>query len=403
MMKKIHIMIVTAIMTSFTACNHAAHNHEEEGHNHAEESEHEHTEGENHNHEKDSKEKEGEHNPDEIVFTQAQAKAVNLKVETIKPTDFHQVIRTSGKIEAATGDEQTIVATTNGVVSFVGKASIEGTAVAKGAAVVTLSAKNILDGDPSAKAKIAFETARKEYQRAKELVKDKIISAKEYEQARMNFELARTAYKAQAGNMTAGGTTVTSPMGGYIKNILVKQGDYVTVGQPIATVSQNKRLQLKADVAESDFGKLRSITGAHFATSYNNQVYKLAELEGRMISFGKASEQDSYYIPITFEFNNIGDIIPGSYVEVYLLGKTEPQAIAIPTSALTEEQGINFVYVQVEPDAYMKREVKVMQSDGDRVKVLAGLKAGEKVVTQGALQVKLASASSAIPAHNHEH
>ena len=35
--------------------------------------------------------------------------------------------------------------------------------------------------------------------------------------------------------------------------------------------------------------------------------------------------------------------------------------------------------------------------------VIAGIKAGNKVVTQGAYQVKLAGATNAIPAHSHEH
>ena len=102
-----------------------------------------------------------------------------------------------------------------------------------------------------AKAKIAYETALKEYQRAEGLVKDKIISAKEFEQTRMKYENARTAYEAQAANVTVSGVKVTSPISGYVKNRLVSQGEYVTVGQPVATISKNRRLQLRADVSEN--------------------------------------------------------------------------------------------------------------------------------------------------------
>jgi multidrug efflux pump subunit AcrA (membrane-fusion protein) len=41
--------------------------------------------------------------------------------------------------------------------------------------------------------------------------------------------------------------------------------------------------------------------------------------------------------------------------------------------------------------------------NGNEVQILSGLKEGDRVVTKGAYQVKLASASNAIPAHNHEH
>lgn len=390
-MKKIYILAAMALMTAFTACN-----------NNQATKENTHTEDDGHNHaEMKEGEETGEHNPDEIVFTQAQAQAIGLEVQTVTSGDFHQVIRTSGKIQAAQGDEETIVATSNGIVSFVGKASVEGTAVNKGTPIVTISAKNLLEGDPMAKAKITFETAQKEYERAQNLVKDQIISAKEFEQIRLKYENARTAYKAQSANVTPGGVSVTSPISGYIKSRLVSQGEYVTVGQPIATVSQNRRLQLKADVAEKNFNQLRAITNANFVTSYDDKVYKLSDLDGRLLSFGKASDAESYYIPVTFEFNNVGNIIPGSYVDVYLLGKLEQQVIAIPASALTEEQGVNFVYLQIEPESYLKREVEVLQSDGEKVKILSGLTPGDKVVTRGAYQVKLASSSSAIPGHNH--
>jgi cobalt-zinc-cadmium efflux system membrane fusion protein len=62
-----------------------------------------------------------------------------------------------------------------------------------------------LEGDPSVKARIEYETAQKEFQRAESLVKDQIISAKDFEQARLRYETAKTVYQAQAGNMTATG------------------------------------------------------------------------------------------------------------------------------------------------------------------------------------------------------
>lgn len=156
-----------------------------------------------------------------------------------------------------------------------------------GSTIVTISAKNLYEGDPVAKAKIAYETALKEYQRAEGLVKDKIISAKEFEQTRMKYENARTAYEAQAANVTVSGVKVTSPISGYVKNRLVSQGEYVTVGQPVATISKNRRLQLRADVSENYFNELKKIRGANFMVSYNNKVYRLEDLHGRLLSLAK--------------------------------------------------------------------------------------------------------------------
>ncbi len=346
---------------------------------------------------------EGAHS-DEIIFSKKQAETAGLKIESVAPGEFYGVIRAGGEILSAQGDEVTIAATTNGIVSFVNKSFAEGVAVKAGQAVVTVSSKNLQDGDLAAKSRIAFETARKEYQRAEKLVKDKIISVREFEQIKMRYETAGTEYRAQAGNVTAAGVSVLSPINGYIKNRLVNQGDYVSVGQPVATVSQNRRLQLRADVPESYFKVLKSVNGANFKPSYDNNIYKLADLHGRLLSYGRSSGNSSSFIPVTFEFDNIGDFIPGAYAEIYLLAGPKREVISVPAVAITEEQGLYFVYIQLDEEGYKKQEVKLGQDNGERVEILAGLKPGDNVVVKGVYQVKLAATSSVIPeGHTHNH
>lgn len=339
---------------------------------------------------------------DAIVFTKGQAEAAGVEIENTKSETFNNIIKTGGQILSAQGDEITLAATSNGIVSF-GKSSVtEGAAVKQGESIVTISAKNLLDGDPTAKVKIAYETAAKEFKRAEGLVLDKIISTKEFEQIRMRYETAKSSYEAQASDITSGGVNVKAPIGGYIKNRLVNQGDYVSVGQPIVTISQNKRLQLRAEVAEKQFNVLKSISSANFKMAYGDTVYKLSDLNGRLLSFGKTASGQSFYIPVTFEFDNIGDIIPGSFTEVYLLASPRQNVISVPVSALTEEQGLYFVYLKVCDEEYKKQEVTIGQSNGDRIEILTGLKDGDKVVVKGVYQVKLAATSSVIPeGHSH--
>lgn len=167
-------------------------------------------------------------------------------------------------------------------------------------------------------------------------------------------------------------------------------------------MSQNRRLQLRADVPPSRFGELKTVAGANFVTPYDNKAYELAALGGRLLSVGKSSDKTSFYIPVTFEFDNTGEVVPGSFVEVFLLGAPQQDVISVPVTALTEEQGVYFVYVQVDDDGYLKREVKPGQSDGERVRILSGLSGGERVVSKGAYQVKLAATSSIVPeGHTH--
>ena len=366
-----------------------SHSASEEGHLHSTDAghDHDHSSGET----------------DEIHFSRQQAEVVGLKTEQVAPGSFSYVIKTSGHIQAAQGDEVIIAATSNGIVSYTSPSLTDGSAVKSGHSIVTISAKDLLEGEPSAKAKIEFETAEKEFQRAELLVKDQIISTKEFEQARLRYETAKTTYNAQASNMTAQGVRVTSPINGYIKNRMVVQGEYVSVGQPIATVSQNRRLQLRAEVSEKDYKRVKNIISANFKPAYDDQVHRLSDLNGRLLSFGRSADGQSFFIPVTFEFDNVGDFLPGAFSEVYLLANPQEDVISVPVSSLTEEQGLYFVYLQLEEEHYKKQEVTPGQSDGTRVQIVSGLKPGDKVVTKGVYQVKLAAISSVMPEGHHHH
>lgn len=365
--------------------------HEEHEHDH----EMHHEEEEAHAHEA--------HGAGEVVFKKQDAEAIGLQTQTVQPGVFSEVIKTSGQIQSAQGSETVLVATVPGVVTLGDTRFVDGTAVRKGQPVLTLASNTLSDGDVAIRIKNAYQTAKQEFERMEQLIGDKIVSQKEYEQARLAYENAKVAYDAIQGKQSVRGVAVTAPMNGFLKNILVKEGDYVTVGQPLATISQNNRLLLRADVSEKNYARLPMIRSAHFKTPYDDKVYKLDELDGRLLSYGKSSGNNSFYIPVLFEFDNKGAVIAGSYVEVYLLGKPMEQVLSVPTSALVEEQGLYCVYLRLDEDCYKKQYVTLGADNGETVQILSGLKTGDEVVTKGAYQIKLASASNAIPAHTHHH
>lgn len=253
-----------------------------------------------------------------------------------------------------------------------------------------------------ARTRAAFAQAKAAYERAEELVKDKIISQSEYEQAKLNYQNAKTAQEAVANKTTAKGTGVGAPIGGFIKNIAVSEGQFVEVGQLLATISQNRRLKLKTEVSQRYHGALPTISSANFKTSYDDKTYSLKDLGGRLVSVGKASDGASAYIPVTFEFDNKGGIVSGSFVEVFLISSPKPNTLTVPVTALIEEQGNYSVFVQIDEDGYRKQEVKLGASDGKNIQILAGLEPGDNVVSRGAYRVKMASFSGAIP-HGHQH
>ena len=61
------------------------------------------------------------------------------------------------------------------------------------------------------------------------------------------------------------------------------------------------------------------IQTANFMTPYDNALYKLSDLRGRLLSYGLASDMNSFYVAVTFEFDNKGAVIPGAFVEIFLL------------------------------------------------------------------------------------
>merc|ERR1711879_922385 len=167
-------LVIALLSLAYVSCNrsngHEGHNHDEdshdghdhgdhEGHDHDNDNleDHDHDDHEGHDHGEESLEgndhsdEESSHT-DEISFTKEQAQMAGLATESIALGTFHQVIKTSGKIQASQGDEATLVATSNGIVSFVNPSIAEGDYVKSGEVIITVSAKQILNGDPVEKA-----------------------------------------------------------------------------------------------------------------------------------------------------------------------------------------------------------------------------------------------------------
>ena len=350
----------------------------------------------------DEEHKHHEEHAGEIVVSEAHAKEMGIAVEEIRPGEMRSCIKASGQLVAAGTDEQTIVAKTAGILSFSGGGLTEGAAVRAGQVIATVSAKDLQDGDPTEKARAEYEAAKAEYERAQKLVEERIISQKDFEARRLRYETARAA----AGvfqNAPTGGTTVTVPVSGFIKSRLAAQGDYVAVGQPVAVVTQSRRVQLRADVPAHFAGRLHEITGANFRLAGSGETLRLEDLGGRLLSYGRSVTDGTPYVPVTFELDNRGSLTPGAFAEIWLLAAPRQNVLSLPATALTDEQGQKFVYVQIEPDAYVKRAVETGETDGVRIEIRSGLQPGERVAVQGAIQIKLAAAGNAIPEHGHSH
>ena len=342
----------------------------------------------------------------DISYSKEQSWKVEFANKAVKKQTFNDVIKTSGQILSAPGDEMIVTAKASGIVVFSGKNTIVGSSVNSGNSLFTITGADMTENNIDAsvnEAKNYYLKAKADYDRSKLLVVDRIVSEKDHQQVKLQYENAKRAYATVSKNYSSKGQNVLSPMSGFVKDVLVTEGQYVASGTPLATISKNKRLLIQANVSQNYFGRLSSITSANFKTPQSDMVYNTAALEGKIVSYGKSASANSPFIPVTFEVNNTGQLISGSIIEVYLKSSSIPDALVVPTSALIEEQGTFYVYVQTGGESFQKREVKLGASDGLNVQVLSGIDENERVVTKGGYQIKLSSASGALPAHGHEH
>ena len=395
-----------------SADSHAGHNHESDshGHDHSVEahSDHSHAEGEpcGHDHSTDAHaghdHGEAAAESDEIVFPAEQAARTDFEVRKAVRGSFAEVIKCVGEVSAAQGGMSVITAPVSGVVTFVDGRIMASSEVRKGQNLFYVSSGSLASGNAALKAKIAYEQAKTNFERAERLFKDKIISQSEFTAAQAAYLTAQSEYEPVKNTNDDGSITITAPAAGYLAQVSVAAGDFVEMGQPLATVAKQGRMQLKALVSQRYFDRLRNIADANFRVPSSDAYYTVSSMNGSLYSAGKIVSPGSALIPVVFEFDGNGRIPDGAYAEVSLLGRRRDNVLTLPLTAITEQQGLYYVYVQLDADCYNRREVKLGPDDGKSVEILSGIKPGDRVVTRGAVNVKMAAASGSIP-HGHTH
>ena len=341
-------------------------------------------------------------NSNAVSFTKEQSWKINFATEEVGYEPFGEVIKTSAQVLPSQGDERVVVAKSSGVVTFSNAKITEGTPVAVGQQLSSIESSNMADNNMAvryAEAENNYELAKAEYDRKQHLAKDKIVSVSELQRAKAEYDNAKAVYETIKNNFSQSGQKVTSPIGGYVCQLMVKNGEYVEAGSPIMSVSQNKKLYIRAELQPRYYSALNNIRTANFRIPKTNTSYRLEDLDGRLVSFGKSADNGNVLIPVTFEVNNTVGLLSGSFVDLYIKIRSDSPMLTVANGALIEEMGNFFVFVQLTPELFEKREIQKGATDGYRTAVLGGLKAGERVVSKGAVLVKLAQASGALDPH----
>ena len=87
---------------------------------------------------------------------------------------------------------------------------------------------------------------------------------------------------------------------GTITSIIAAEGQYVGAGQPIAYISANNSLSLRADVPERHAHFIASISDASFTTAYSSETRPVSDFGGRLTGTPSSSGASAGYIPVYF-------------------------------------------------------------------------------------------------------
>lgn len=337
------------------------------------------------------------------VFTKEQSWKIDFATAAPLLRPFGPVIRTTARIQPPPGSEMVVTAKTNGLVVLTSNSLLEGSRVSAGQVLCSITGGNLANDNISvryAEAKSNYEKALADYERIRELAKDKIVAGKDLLAAQNQYENARAVFDNLKNNFTGTGQSVTSPMSGFIRQVMVKNGMFVEAGQPVAIISQNKFLVISADIPLRYASVLGAIQSANIRNCSNDKIYTLEELNGKILSAGQMPGADNFLIPLNLQIDNAGDFVSGGFVDLYLKTVTDTRAMVVPNIALLEEQGNYFVWVQINPELFEKREVRVGGTDGIYTQISSGITPDERIVTRGAVMVKLAQATGSLDAHS---
>ncbi|MFH1538318.1 MAG: efflux RND transporter periplasmic adaptor subunit [bacterium] len=232
-------------------------------------------------------------------------------------------------------------------------------------------------------AEAGLESAERELKRLENLYEEGVVSSQQVDLATTQAEVARAqrrqALKALSLAMEMlGDTEVVSPIGGYLSELYVDEGEMAGAGMPVARIVNNRKVLIKIHVSDEEAANiapdqaaeatLRALPGETFAA--------------KVVRVSRAADP----VTRTFEVElRIDD--PGGRLKSGMMGEAKldlggSEMLAVPIDALLDREGVRSVFV-VEEGRAMERVVSVGMISDEWVGVEAGIEEGERVVVFG--------------------
>ena len=293
-----------------------------------------------------------------------------------------------------------------------------GQQVRKGQTLFTLVPLSSAQGDPAsvelelAEARAELGLKQRDVARSTELLASGSVSQKSADAAAVAVAVAVARVDAASKRLTllsgqggGAGTAIDlrAPLDGTVAFADVMPGAVDAAGQRLAMIVNTERVWLQVAVSEVDVVKASASTAATFTVRGFDTPFSVAPPGGRRIAVGAAIDPLSRTVPVIFELENKDAALkPGMFASVLLFTGDTIEGVAVPEEAVLDDDGKSVVYVMQNGEAFALRRVRTgVRADG-QVQILDGVTEGERVVSRGAFEIKLANAGG-IPAHGHQH
>jgi RND family efflux transporter MFP subunit len=272
--------------------------------------------------------------------------------------------------------------------------------VPAGAVIIRLRATEQHAGLLQAEAALREATAREaeaqtNYKRMSDMYERRVVPKATLDQAAANREAAvarLAAARAALGSAKEGVayTEVRAPYAGVVTKRLVQVGETVSPGMPLMSGISLQYLRVSVDIPQSIVDQVRRIK--------KGAVY----VEGRRIEatkvmvFPEAAAPSSTFRARLELPESATDLYPGMFVKVGFV-IAEADRILVPAGSLVERSEVTAVYiVDAGGQASSLRQVRVGERFGDRVEVLSGLTAGERVALDPLAAMKALEPASGV-------
>ncbi len=280
--------------------------------------------------------------------------------------------------------------------------------VKKGQVIAELDKTNLMSELASTKAQLAsaqstLEYEKANYERYKTIFDKGLISANEFEQARLSYEKAlqqvRTAKETVKKSETnLGYATITSPIDGIVLSKSVEEGQTVAASfntPELFLIAQDlTNMQVIADIDEADIGEVREGSRVEFAVdAYPEDVFNGSVTQVRQVATTE-SNVVTYEVVISAPNADL-KLKPGLTANVTIFTHEVKDVLAVPTKALkfkpnekmlTEEQTIQDAEGKdkvwtLENNVFKAIPVTVGTTNGMLTEVTSGLTVGQSIVT----------------------